>query len=77
MNIRINGKYEEIDGVRTIDELLVFKNVETPGMVSVELNGVILKREEFGTERLKEGDAVEFLYFMGGGADESLTIGGR
>ena len=42
-----------------------------PEMVSVEINGQILRRPEFDTTALKEGDKVEFLYFMGGGsADE-------
>jgi sulfur carrier protein len=39
-------------------------------MVSVELNGEILERTLFGTTLLKDGDRVEFLYFMGGGSGE-------
>jgi len=35
--------------------------------VSVELNGKILKRSEFDTVTLADGDGIEFLYFMGGG----------
>ena len=38
-----------------------------PNMVSVELNGQILKRTEFEKTILKDDDKVEFLYFMGGG----------
>ena len=38
-----------------------------PEMVSVELNGEFLRREVFESTTLKEGDKVEFLYFMGGG----------
>jgi sulfur carrier protein len=41
-----------------------------PDMVSVELNGKILKRSDFETTALNEGDKVEFLYFMGGGGKE-------
>jgi len=33
----------------------------------VELNGEILERESFATTPVKDGDEVEFLYFMGGG----------
>ena len=39
-----------------------------PEMVSVEINGEILKRTEFETKALEDGDKVEFLYFMGGGS---------
>ena len=35
--------------------------------VTVELNGEILERESFATTQVKDGDEVEFLYFMGGG----------
>jgi sulfur carrier protein len=38
-----------------------------PEMVSVELNGQILRRTEFDATILKDDDKVEFLYFMGGG----------
>ena len=39
-----------------------------PEMVSVEYNGEILDREAFETTVINDGDAIEFLYFMGGGS---------
>lgn len=68
MRLTINGEQQEIAEGYTIGELLAARNVESPLMVSVELNGVILKRTDFDTLRVKEGDAIEFLYFMGGGS---------
>jgi sulfur carrier protein len=68
MKLSINGNREEVVGELTIEELLAYKNVEQPLMVTVELNGVILKRTDFGTVQIKENDLVEFLYFMGGGS---------
>ena len=38
-----------------------------PDMVSVELNGKILRRTEFESTTLNDGDRVKFRYFMGGG----------
>jgi sulfur carrier protein len=35
--------------------------------VSVQLNDEMIEREAFGQSLLKEGDIVEFLYYMGGG----------
>ncbi len=71
MKLVING--EEVtskDGLN-VSELLVEQEVKMPEMVSVEINGQILRRGEFDTTVLNEGDKVEFLYFMGGGsADE-------
>ena len=68
MNIQINGEPVEISGEMTIKELLADRKVEMPDMVSVELNGEILDREAFDTTKISDGDKVEFLYFMGGGA---------
>lgn len=67
MNIRINGEETTIDDGLNIPGLLTTQNVKMPDMVSVELNGRILKRAEFEQTILNEGDQVEFLYFMGGG----------
>jgi sulfur carrier protein len=70
MNLTINGKKETIadNGGITVVELLKLKKVEMPDMVSVQLNGSILNREEFETKQVKDNDEVEFLYFMGGGS---------
>ncbi len=67
MKLIINGNQEEVAGELTIQELLVVKDVEAPDMVTVELNGEILKRSDFPVVRVKENDTIEFLYFMGGG----------
>ena len=64
----INGKIEEIKlPENNVFELLSIMNVKMPEAVTVEINGKILKRSEFGTAELKEGDIVEFLYYMTGG----------
>lgn len=68
MKISVNGQEAEVPGGSNVVELLVVQKVKMPDMVSVELNGEILDRKTFETTVLKEGDKVEFLYFMGGGA---------
>jgi sulfur carrier protein len=65
MKVKLNGKVEEV-AQTTIAELLKARNIE-PQMVSVEHNLKILEKEEFATTQLRDGDAVEFLYYMGGG----------
>lgn len=68
MNIKINGKQKEIekDGL-VVSEILALEDVKNPDMVAVQFNGVFLKKEHYNTTPVKEGDEVEFLYFMGGG----------
>ncbi|MHB0912743.1 MAG: sulfur carrier protein ThiS [Armatimonadota bacterium] len=68
MQIAINGKPAESTEGITVAELLIEQKVETPEYVSVELNGGILDRADFETTIVSAGDAIEFLYFMGGGA---------
>ncbi|MFA5928464.1 MAG: sulfur carrier protein ThiS [Candidatus Margulisiibacteriota bacterium] len=68
MKIKVNAELQEIAGPLTVAELLVRNKVEMPDMVSVQLNGQFIKKEEFASQVLKENDEVDFLYFMGGGA---------
>ena len=67
MNIVVNGEQIDCGDSLTVSELLVEQKVKMPDMVSVELNGQILRRTEFEQTALKNDDKVEFLYFMGGG----------
>jgi sulfur carrier protein len=67
MKLLINGKKADINEDFTIGRLLIRENVKMPEMVSVELNGQIIKRSDFEKTELNDGDKVEFLYFMGGG----------
>lgn len=69
MDLTVNGKPSSIDGHETVDviQLLDLLKVEQPEYVTVELNGEILDREDFGATTVKNGDSIEFLYFMGGG----------
>ncbi len=68
MSLVVNGKETNITDGLTVSQLLVQENVKMPDMVSVELNGQILKRTKFEETTLKNDDKVEFLYFMGGGS---------
>ena len=67
MKLISNGKEVMSKTGITVSELLVEQKVKMPDMVSVELNGQILSRGDFNATILREGDKVEFLYFMGGG----------
>lgn len=67
MIITVNGEKSHLKNEMTIQEFLKIAEVKMQEMVSVELNGEILDREDFETTTLKENDVVELLYFMGGG----------
>ena len=65
MQVKINGKTEIIQGGTVLD-LLKAKNIE-PQMVAIEVNDAMLERSHLATTTLKEGDQIEFLFYMGGG----------
>ncbi|MBI4651859.1 sulfur carrier protein ThiS [Candidatus Desantisbacteria bacterium] len=67
MKIIVNGKEQYIEKEINITDLLVKNNVDTPDMVSVQLNGEFVRRENFQNTIAKENDEIDFLYFMGGG----------
>jgi len=65
MQVKINGKAEEVQGATVLD-LLKAKNID-PHMVAVELNNTMLERDYLAKTSVKEGDQVECLFYMGGG----------
>lgn len=68
MRIAVSGESVETREGITVAELIVERKVKNPEYVLVGLNGEILNREEHSTTILSEGDDVDFLYYMGGGA---------
>ncbi len=71
MKLNINGKEEIIEGDSlTITELLNVRKVKMLEMVTVELNGEIIEKENYQKIFVKDGDTIELLYYMGGGTNE-------
>ena len=66
--IYVNGDVQELSLPLNVSELIKQSDVQQPDMVSVQVNEEFAEREEWETIQLKEGDKVDFLYFMGGGA---------
>ncbi|MBR4344144.1 MAG: sulfur carrier protein ThiS [Lachnospiraceae bacterium] len=67
MKITVAGEKKEYDDGLTVSKLIELENVETPQYVTVSVNEEFVDSAAFDTTTLKEGDEVEFLYFMGGG----------
>jgi len=67
MKITVAGEKKEYDDNLTVAKLIELENVETPQYVTVSVNEEFVESDAFETTTLKEGDEVEFLYFMGGG----------
>ena len=65
--IIVNGEAQEVQLPLTLTELIKQNDVQHPEMVSVQVNEDFVDRSEWDGIQIKEGDTVDFLYFMGGG----------
>ncbi len=52
----------------SLTELITLNKVQQPEMVSVQVNEDFVDRSEWDGIQIKEGDSIDFLYFMGGGS---------
>ena len=67
MKITVAGENNQFDDGLTVAKLIELEQVETPEYVTVSVNDEFIGSDTFDSHVLKEGDEVEFLYFMGGG----------
>jgi sulfur carrier protein len=65
--ITVNGESQEVNLPLSLTELIKQNNVDQPDMVSVQVNDDFVDRTEWDGIQIKDGDNVDFLYFMGGG----------
>ena len=67
MTITVAGNKKDVAEGLTVAQLVIDENVETPQYVTVTINDECVESGAFESTVLKDGDVVEFLYFMGGG----------
>jgi sulfur carrier protein len=65
--ITVNGEAQEVQLPLNLTELIKNNNVQQPEIVSVQVNDDFVDRNEWDGLQIKEGDSIDFLYFMGGG----------
>ena len=68
MNITVGGEKKDVAEGLTLARLIEQEKVENPDYVTVAVNDAFVDHDAFATHKLAEGDVVECLYFMGGGA---------
>ncbi|MBI3847309.1 MAG: sulfur carrier protein ThiS [Planctomycetes bacterium] len=73
MKLRVNGEDREIQDAATIAALLGELRVDAR-RVAVEVNLSVIPRGRFGETPLRDGDQIEIVQFVGGGAVESSTL---
>lgn len=66
MTIILNGNATDIAEGSGISELIKSLGLDA-GRVAVELNKKIVRRADWGSTTISEGDKVEIVHFVGGG----------
>jgi sulfur carrier protein len=67
MKILLNNNTEEISGDQiSVRELLIFKNF-TFKMLIIKINGRLIKKTEYETTAIHDGDEVNVLHLISGG----------
>ncbi len=76
MHIQVNGEPRQVCEEINVTDLLrdLQLNVER---VAVEVNLEILDRRDFDAKTLQEGDRIEILSFIGGGAPVRVVLSGE
>ena len=66
IKVRINGKEAEIAPEQTVQQYLEARGFAGRSL-AVAINGTVLRREEFDSTQLADGDRVEIVRPVGGG----------
>lgn len=72
MVIYVNGEEKELHDGATISQLIESLALK-PERIAIELNRRIVRRAEWASTSLSDGDKVEVVHFVGGGGIFHLT----
>lgn len=67
IRVRLNGRERDVPAGLTVRRLLESLELE-PALVVVERNREILSRGRYDEVTVREGDSLELVHFVGGGA---------
>jgi len=66
VEVTINGERRQVEGGQTVAQLLEILEIP-PGRVAIELDRDILKKDLWDDTRLRGGEELEIVHFVGGG----------
>ena len=69
--LQVNGRRVELDGPTALLDYLEKLGVN-PRAVAVEHNGTIIERSRYADAKLDDGDVVEIVRMVGGGASAAI-----
>ncbi len=66
IHVIVNGRPRELPAGISVDALLETLGMQ-PELIAVEVNRDLVRKRDFGTRRLADGDQIEVVEFVGGG----------
>ncbi|HEY8413720.1 MAG TPA: sulfur carrier protein ThiS [Pyrinomonadaceae bacterium] len=67
MRVYVNGEAKELSDHISLAELISQLNLPA-GRIAVELNRNVVRRNDWSTTMLADGDSLEIVHFVGGGS---------
>ena len=68
MRVQVNGEAREIADTLNLSELVSELSL-APERVAIELNKQVVRRTQWPETMLADGDRIEIIHFVGGGAE--------
>ena len=66
INIHLNGEVREVPASGDLTALLQLFSLSEK-RVAIEVNGVVVRRDDWSTTVVADGDRIEVVHFVGGG----------
>jgi thiamine biosynthesis protein ThiS len=66
LRVQVNGEIQDVADQSTLSDLVRELSL-APARIAVELNGTIVRRDQWAETVLTEGDRLEIVHFVGGG----------
>jgi len=67
LRIQINGESREVNDQSTVSDLVNEMSLP-PARIAIELNGEVVRRNDWMNAMVREGDRLEIVHFVGGGS---------
>jgi len=68
VRVQINGETRDLADEATLGDLVGVLSL-APERVAIELNHRVVRRTEWASTTLEDGDRIEIVHFVGGGAE--------
>ena len=69
MTLTVNGESRDFTSISTLSDLVSQLGMKSD-RVAIELNRELIRRDRWPETKLSDGDRLEIVHFVGGGAEE-------